>query len=173
MNKLNKRTVVGMFILCVVLCASIVYGEMFRVPGKALSLQEMENILGGVEVEDTNCQSAGQVCGFGSEGYGDACFSNSPTSCNNTPGSGINCTVNPLHVRWKCSTTFTDRYTCQCEPNSTCDTTGGGSIDCGNAYVCAGGQCDCVGYTTCVLDSVTLCVGIPYVTQCGQYNTCE
>ena len=73
---------------------------------------------------------------------------------------------------WKCSTGFTNRYTCT-GPNSDpdCDSQAV-TIDCGTAYICSGDSTACQN-GQCVLTGVSLCAGIPYLSNCGSHQSCQ
>lgn len=166
MNLLRKRK--SRIFMIVVLCTMLVaFGFVANasaagLPGRALSMEQMSKIVGKIDCSE--CKPNGQVCGWGRSCAVGGHFL---TDCCNI----VPCVPNPTCISWKCSKTFTNRKSCFYKPNSTCDPSGGGSIDCGSGAICLAFEATCIE-CDCYVTGVSLCGGIPYLTDCGQYSTC-
>ena len=165
MNLSQKVTILMISSVCAMLVAfaSPANGVCDKLPGSNLSMEQMHNIIGAC---GPKCLAAGQVCGWGVSTIGGDFI----TDCCGWP----ECVANPAGVTWKCETTFTNRKLCQGSykpaPDPPCNNSAS-SIDCGGGALCLAIEVYCQG-CDCIISGVSLCGGIPYVTDCGQYNSC-
>ena len=160
LTKLSKNYgVIGVVCFVLVTISITASADRLVLPGRALSSEEMATITG----RGCSCTFSDKVCGF-------TCVSTYFDENCETAGDCVG-------IGWyanKCEVGFTNRYTCTGpgEDIPPCDNTAE-SIDCEGWSTCLFTYHSCNAAGKCYCSGVSLCGGIPYITECGQHASCQ